>query len=268
MPRRTVVTIPSTVSQLTTEQRDRLNQIERLLVNIQDQVIGAHAGLVGYDAVEHKLGWSGWAAAAGLGRPFDHYLVGAAAGPSGAANTTAVRLRLLDQFENTWFPRARTAIRRFVAAASRDAFEAAFFKDMSQQPEGPLVVGSTERFLTRLAGLKSSPTDGARAAYDALVKKGLTEEVQQQMAALLAEAKQESAAPPPPPAAAAEVAAATKAQQEAYEQVNLWYQDWAETLRGELPYHEQIRLGLVTPRTGRRSDPDDPATPPAPSGNE
>ena len=41
MPRRTVVTIPSTVSQLTTEQRDRLNQIERLLVNIQDQVIGA-----------------------------------------------------------------------------------------------------------------------------------------------------------------------------------------------------------------------------------
>ena len=120
MPRRSVITVPSTVAQLTTEQRDRLNQIERLLVNIQDQVIGAHAALVGYDAVEHQLGWTGWAAAAGLARPFHHYLVGATSGPSGAGNATAVRLRLLDQFENTWFPRARTAIRRFVAAASRD----------------------------------------------------------------------------------------------------------------------------------------------------
>jgi len=139
---------------------------------------------------------------------------------------------------------------------------------MSQQPEGPLVVGSVEKFLGRLAGLKTNTVDGARAAYDALVKKGLTEEVQQQTAALVAEAKQEAAAPPPPPAAAAEVAAATRAQQEAYEQVNLWYQDWAETLRGELPYHEQLRLGIVTPRTGRRSDPEDPATPPAPTGNQ
>lgn len=33
------------------QQRDRLNQIERLLVNIQDPLIGAHAALVGYDAV-------------------------------------------------------------------------------------------------------------------------------------------------------------------------------------------------------------------------
>ena len=104
MARRTVVTVPSTVAQLTTEQRDRLNQIERLLVNIQDPVIGAHAARVGYDAAEHQLGWSGWAAAAGLNRPFDHYLVGAAASPSGATSATAVRLRLLDQFENTVVP--------------------------------------------------------------------------------------------------------------------------------------------------------------------
>ena len=131
---------------------------------------------------------------------------------------------------------------------------------MSQQPEGPLVVGSVEKFLARLAGLKTNSVEGARASYDALVKKGLTEEVQQQMAALVTEAKQEAAAAPPPPAAAAEVAAATKSQQEAFEQVNLWYQDWAETLRGELPYHEALRLGIIA-RPTRWATPDEPQEP-------
>lgn len=256
----------SPIEQLSAEQRDRLNRIERLLVNIQDSVIGSHAAAVGYDAVEHQLGWSGFAAAAGLNRPFDHYLVAPVLGAA-SASATAVRLRVLDQFENTWFPRARTAIRRFVAAEQRESFEAAFFKDMAQQPEGPLVVASVERFLARLAGLASSPVAGARAAYEALVKKGLSEDLQRQVAALVAEAKQEPAAVPPPPAAAAEIAAAAKAQQEAFEQVNLWYQDWAETFRGELPYHEQLRLGLTSPRSGRRSDPDEP-TPAGPTGNE
>ena len=112
-----------------------------------------------------------------------------------------------------------------------------------------------------MKGLKTADTAGALAAYESLVKKGLTEEVQQQMAALVAESKQEAAAPPPPPAAAAEVAAATKAQLEAFEQVNLWYQDWAEALRSEVPYHEALRLGISSPRSTRRATPDDPQEP-------
>ncbi|MBI5478186.1 MAG: hypothetical protein HY906_04980 [Deltaproteobacteria bacterium] len=84
---------------------------------------------------------------------------------------------------------------------------------------------------------------------------------------LYAAAKQEAAAAPPPPAATAEVAAATTGPAGAPTSRS-GTRPLAETLRGELPYHEQIRLGLVTPRSGRRSDPENPATPPAPSGNE
>ena len=85
---------------------------------------------------------------------------------------------------------------------------------MTQQPEGPLVVGSVEKFLARLAAPRRRRRGRRRH----------------------------------------EVAAGTR--------------PLAETLRGELPYHEQIRLGIVTPRTGRRTEPEDPPTPTAPTGNE
>lgn len=34
-------------------------------------------------------------------------------------------------------------------------------------------------------------------------------------------------------------------QREAYQALELWYQDWGTTLRSELGYHDEVRLGLT-----------------------
>ena len=49
----------------------------------------------------------------------------------GTDNSVVERYRLLDGWENKWFPLLQTAIWRFIPADKREVFRDAFFKDLS-----------------------------------------------------------------------------------------------------------------------------------------
>jgi hypothetical protein len=70
-------------------------------------------------------------------------------------------LRDVDLFENAWFPRTRMIIRRVVPRARRDAFEAAFFKNLEQQPLGPGVILSVSTFAQGAARGARGPDTGS-----------------------------------------------------------------------------------------------------------
>jgi hypothetical protein len=231
---------------------ERIDQAQRFLLNVAAPDIAAQAARVGYGAEEHALGWRHWTAAAGIEVPFDYYL-SEAERRIAAASSSSLRehVRFLDQAENRWFPRARNAIRRYVAAEQREAVEQAFFEDMPQQPEGPGVVGSMRKFVVRLEGLRASSAPGAREAVASLERKGLNAELVRQIGAAIDAAQRAGSELPAPVVSGAEVAAAAAARRAGYEQLNLWFTDWAEVLRGELGYHQLVRLGL-TPRKGGR----------------
>jgi hypothetical protein len=247
----------SAASIFTPYERERLEQIQRFLVHIVDPEIARRAARVHYDGDEHRLGWADWAAAVGMNVPFSHHLSEAearlAAEPGGVA---AARLRELDTFENLWHPRCRTAIRRFVDASERDAFEAAFYEDLPQQPLGPLVPGSVRKLIARYEAMARSKVPGVKDAHRSLQRKGLTEAALDRAKALLAEIEAVPDAPATPAVSPAEIAASARARREAYDRLNLWYTDWAEVLRGELGYHALVRLGLTEAKGGRRAAPE------------
>jgi len=117
----------------------------------------------GYSTKEHKEGWRLLKLASGEHRPLEHLFEETSLGTS--ATQSAERMRLLqdvDGFENTWFPRMRAILRRVVPTARRDAFEAAFFKDLEQQPLGPLVIGSVSTY------------EDAKKVRSTLLERGLT----------------------------------------------------------------------------------------------
>lgn len=209
------------------------------------------AAAVGYDGDEHREGWDLHNKAVGTSRPFAHFLSATEQRLADDNNLIEVASAALDEFENTCFPRTRNAIRRFVEKDSREAVEEAFFTNLSQQPVGPLVIGSVETLLGRLAGLAKSDVVGADRAYAALVKKGLTKAVLKETKQLLAEAKMRDSIAPPPVSTATQLQAAAE-QREALESLKLWYIDWADTLRGRLSYHDAVRLGLRKRKGGRR----------------
>ena len=239
---------------MTLDSRERkfLGKCQRFLLHVGSPRIAAKASQVGYDETEHKLGWRLLREASGMDRPFSHYL---SAAELSVASSDSERIRnvihALDQFENVWFPRARNAIRRFVDKEHREAVELAFFDGLEQQPEGPAVVGSVEKLLERVKALSSSDKAGAKDAFKALQKKGFDDATVAHMQALIADARALSpAAPPSVPTAEQEEA--DQKQRAAFEQLKLWYLDWADTLRTELTYQEQLKLGLRKQRGGRR----------------
>lgn len=243
-------------SPLTTKDRVFVSDAQRLLVGVASPEIAVLVLQVGYDPEEHAEGWRLWHIAAGTDRPLDHYLDVQSRRVAAAEDETQKgRFRLLDGFENTWFPRTRTAIRRYIPRDRREAFEAAFFHEMPRQPEGPLVVGSVEKYLGRLAGLRDGD-EHARAVYAALAKKGLTDELLAGIRATL-DACQRQGVPPAPPINEAEVAAAAERQVIALADLRAWYTDWVTTFRQVLGYHHLARLGLVSPpkrSSGGRED--------------
>ncbi len=243
-------TITNAASPLDARQRARLTRIQRFLTGITAVRAGRKAAAAGYDDAEHQEGWALWQKAAGVDRTFAHFV--ALSAPAGALAEDEARRRFasLDAFENTWFPRVRTAIRRFVAPDRVVQFEEAFFTGLSQQPEGPLVVGSVTKLLERLEGMRQSDVPGAPDAYAALQKKGLTADALAQVKATLQQVRSLQA-PPVPVIDPVEIERGARSQIEAYEKLNLWFNDWATTLRPVLSYHESIRCGLLSRRAGR-----------------
>jgi hypothetical protein len=89
---------------------------------------------------EHKLAWELMRKAGGEDRSTDEFFAEVQSAEDSPEHIPL--LRELYLFENTWFPRLRAIIQRFLPPDARDEFDQAFFKDLSQRALGPMVVRS------------------------------------------------------------------------------------------------------------------------------
>jgi hypothetical protein len=249
-----------TATTLTKSDQSLLRRTMRFLVNILEPGLADRARREGYSRQEHALGWQLWRTAAGETRPFEHWLreQQLVEGIDLDNGEQRRRLQEIDEFENTWFPRTRAIIRRVVGKERRDAFAAAFFKDLVQQPLGPAVVGSVGTYLTRLAGLEASTDPDAKAVRATLRSRGLTEGKLAAIARLLEETKARAndRKEPSPPVSAADLEKARLAQLEALAALRDWWNDWGVTLRPRYGMREQLKLGLTLGKK-RGPNPDD-----------
>lgn len=255
-------------SGLSSEDRQFLVRTARFLVAVQAPRYVSRALKAGYDGREHKLALELWNKAAGRDRPFEHNLGAATVDTALIDPERLSRLRRLDTIENRFFPIMRNVIARFVPRDSRERFEAAFFKDLKQQPLGPLVVDSVKTFLTRFKALASSDEPGAREVFAQMRQRGLSESLADEALATIAGFEELGPLPVVTPNPAA-LAAARRAQSEALDDLKLFWNDWSTALRPMYDLREQVVLGLieVRPGTGRNADeaPADPAPTPAPT---
>jgi hypothetical protein len=253
---------------LTADEQDLLGKVLKLLVNISRPPHIAVARREGYTNKEHKEGWRLLKLASGEGRSLDHLFEESAAGASSTAS--AERLRLLqdvDAFENTWFPRTRAILRRVVPRERRDAFEAAFFKNLEQQPLSPAVIVSVGTYLSRLEGLAKSDNQDAKKVRETLVERGLTDEKVKDVRALLAKLEGSNGKKKTGKVSPTELAKAHAEQREALEDLRGWFNDWGTTLRQVLSTRAQITLGLTVLKRTPRSDEED-ASPEEPEAEE
>lgn len=252
--------IEFTATTLTKSDQSLLRRTMRFLVNILEPGLADRARREGYSRQEHALGWQLWRTAAGETRPFEHWLreQQLVEGIDLVSEEQRRRLQEIDDFENTWFPRTRAIIRRIVSKERRDAFAAAFFKDLVQQPLGPAVVGSVGTYLTRLAGLEASTDPDAKAVRATLRSRGLTEGKLATIARLLEETKARAndGKEPSTPVSAADLEKARLAQLEALAALRDWWNDWGVTLRPRYGMREQLKLGLTLGKK-RGPNPDD-----------
>lgn len=234
-----------TATILTKPDQSLLRRTMRFLVNILEPGLAERAWREGYSREEHALGWQLWRSAAGETRPFDQWLreQQLAEGLDLDHEEQRRRLQEIDEFENTWFPRTRAIIRRVVDKERRDAFAAAFFKDLVQQPLGPTVVGSVGTYLTRLAGLESSTDPDAKVVWATLRSRGLTNRKLAAVARLIQEAK--GGKGPSPTLSMTDLEKARREQMDALESLRDWWNDWSVTLRPRYGVREQLKLGLT-----------------------
>lgn len=234
-----------------TRERALIARTARFLVNIQSPQYLGRAAKNGYTPEERAEGWRLWSTASGMDRPLEHWFTEQQIAESldGISGDRLRILTALDTFENKWFPGIRFVIRRKVPRASRKQFEAAFFKNLEQQPLGPTVVGSVRGLLQRIKDLKKSKEPGAKDVLDLLVKRGLTEAKIKEIEALLKEAEEGSGkTPAKTPISPADLAAAQAAQFEACEDLRDWFNDIATQLRPAYNHREQVILGLAKAR--------------------
>ncbi|KYF63361.1 hypothetical protein [Sorangium cellulosum] len=232
---------------LTAAEQHLLGRALKLLVNVQAAPFIARARREGYTPAEHREGWRLLKLASGEQRPLEHLFVEASVG---GAVEGAERLRLLqevDALESTWFPRTRAIIRRVVPRERRDGFEAAFFKNLEQQPLGPAAIMAVATFLRRVEGLARNSDEHARKVQTTLAARGLTEARMQQARELLGKLEAGAHAQPSR-IQAAELERAWKEQREALDGLRGWFNDWATTLRQVFPLKAQIQLGLTAVR--------------------
>lgn len=241
-------------------QVEKLGDVQRFIVHIQDLDIAKVAAVNGYTGDEHSFALKHISIAQGQNVPFEHSLSEQQRKVlEGAPSAQVERIRALDKFENVWFPRTRTALVRFIVAEQSEAFVGAFFEDMEMQPEGPGVVSSVKKFDARFESLATSKVPGAAEAYDSLVKRGLTKNERKRIRGLVTECEQEAPIPAAPKVKADQIAAGAAERLEAYDKLNKWYNDWAETLRSELTYHQSVRLGIVAPRNRKKGTHEEPS---------
>jgi hypothetical protein len=227
-----------------------LRRVSTLLFQVPQ--FARRAETLGYTPVEHALGWRLYTTAGGGDVPLS-YCLGEQDQSAQPAEISAERSRILqeiDTFENKWFPRIRMIIPRVIPKKMLARFTAAFFKDLSQQPLGPTVVGSVKTLLNRVEALKDSSEAGAKELAETLLARGLTPKKIASMRELLAAAEQQKPVDTsaPPSVSPKDVAKAKEAQFDALDALKLWYNDWATTFRDSFGLRDQITMGLTAPR--------------------
>ncbi len=239
----------------------RLLHISRFLVKIADPSLARIRARVAYSTNDHLEGWRLYRVAAGEGQPLD-----AAPVDAPAASAHVGLFQHLDDFENKWFPRTRRIIERFAPASHRESLLEAFFRDLQQQPLGPLVVGSVGTFLDRVEALAKSDAPGAAKVHTVLAQRGLDEAHVARLRKTLDEARSLKNAPATP---VLDPTIALRARREAYDALWLWWRDWRETFHSEVDGRLRRELGLVDTSIERNDEVDDdddetgkPATPP------
>jgi hypothetical protein len=238
---------------LTADEQELLGKVLKFLVNISRPPHLAVARREGYTGKEHKEGWRLFKLASGEGRSLDHLFEESAAGTAAAAS--AERLRILqdiDAFENTWFPRTRAIIRRVVPRARRDAFEAAFFKNLEQQPLGPAVIVSVRTYLSRVEDLAKTGDADAKRVRETLLERGLTDSKVSDIRALLSKLEGTGGGKKAGKVSASDLAKAQTDQREALEDLRAWFNDWGTTLRSVFNLRAQITLGLAVLKRTRK----------------
>lgn len=247
----------SALTELTSKERRLLQRTSRFLIAIAVPARARRAAREGYTPQEHKEGWRHWRLAAGEQIGLDHWLDDLHASEDPAHGETLRLLREIDAFENKWFPRMRSVIRRVVPRDQRDDFEAVFFKDLAQQPLGPGVVTSVSTFLQRHGELPNSKLPAAKKVVATLAARGLTAAAIAQVRALLDQFQRAPAPGGDPAARSAARHEASRQQREALESLGDWFNDWFTTLRPVFSGTDAVALGLAPARRGRKAAEED-----------
>lgn len=153
----------------TAKESMRLLRVNRFLVKIAEPSMARARAKVAYTTSDRPGRVGGlYRVAAGEGQPLEAAAVEA---PSSGAHVGM--LQQLDDFETEWFPRTRRIIERFTPEGHRQGLLDAFFRDLQQQPIGPLVVGSVSTFLDRVEALEKSTVPGAAKVRSVLAARGV-----------------------------------------------------------------------------------------------
>lgn len=249
-------------SSLSHTERQLLGRVARFLSTILQPRLLRRAVGAAYSREEHEELWSLFVTASGREQSLSFAFAAFESDGKGGRDEL---LTALDAFENEWFPKARAILERRAPEGSAARFVQAFFKDLAQQPFGPLVIDSVATFLDRVEALASSPEPGADVVLAHLRARGLTEAKVSATRALVAEARlgRPSAAPPIDPEAWREAQAR---QEKALRDLQLAWIDWGTTLRPLYSVPEQIQLGLTEVRVRAETPPPAPAPAPTPGG--
>jgi hypothetical protein len=237
------------VSNLLAADRQLLARVARFLFGITAPRLLRRAVRAGYTKEEHAELWILLAAAAGRKQTLETHF--ALAGQDSGSGERGVLLQEIDAFENLWFPRTRAIIARLVPDA--EVFLEGFFRNLAQQPLGPLVIDSVTTFLDRVIALDTSSQVGAKDVRATLRARGLTDTVIKEMQQKLERARRGTSA-----ATAAvdeaSVRAAQVAQSDALRALRRAWNDWATTLRPLFDAREQVILGLTELRRHELSE--------------
>lgn len=240
---------------LNAADRQLLGRVARFLYTVTTPTFLRRALRVGYGRDEHDALWQLFTRGAGRDQSLETSF-GLSGGDVGNAERQQLLLEI-DGFENLWFPRTRAIIARVVPEANVEQFQQAFFRDLAQQQLGPLVVDSVSTYLARVAALQSSEQPGARAVFETLQRRGLTDAVRSDMQAKVTRA-QRGLPVAPAPDNVAELQSAVASQQRALRDLRLAWTDWSTTLRTLYDLREQVQLGLTEVRV--RAAAEDAAT--------
>jgi hypothetical protein len=237
------------------EERQLLARIAKFLFTVTAPRLLRRALRAGYTREEHTQLWQLFSAGAGRNQSLDVNFQ--LAGEELGGGERLALLQEVDAFENLWFPRCRAIIARRVSANDVEQFTQGFFRNLSQQPLGPLVLDSVSTFLDRVEALEGNAAAGAALVFAELERRGLSEGLRTEIRNKITRARS-GVAGRPSSVDTAQRQAVRQAQQDALRELRLAWNDWSTTLRPLFDVREQVQLGLTDTKV-RVDAPEKPA---------